>query len=182
MASPRGHLLWSVPCACWWRFSCGIGACPWSCGFDTGALLSAKTVYYSSRVLEPFQSFIPERFLCFLGDEACAALGPASVISEGPQARFVVQVSKGGWGAWESPAGAVTTQCQNWCHGTLFCHSFSWGAFKNLASCTTQDSRGTWIICRYLSFCKGSGLCVNLRAASDPFGFNITGHWKDCSN
>lgn len=28
--------------ACRWRFSFGIGACPWSCGFDTEALLSAR--------------------------------------------------------------------------------------------------------------------------------------------
>lgn len=59
---------------------------------------------------------------------------PALVISEGPRACFVVHVSKGGWGAWEFPAGSVTTQCQNpLCHVTLLCHIFLnsgfWGTF-----------------------------------------------------
>lgn len=82
------------------------------------------TVHYSSRVPALLRLFILGRFLCFLGDEACAALAPASVIPEGPRACFVVQVLKGGWGAWEFPAGAVTTQCQNRCHVTLLCHIF----------------------------------------------------------
>lgn len=68
--------------------------------------------------------FILGKFLCFPGDGACVTLAPASVVSEGPQACFVVQVSKGGWGAWEFPAGAVTTQCQNRYHVTLLCHIF----------------------------------------------------------
>lgn len=42
------------------------------------------------------QLLILGRFLCFLGDGACAALAWASVASEGPRACSVVQVSKSG--------------------------------------------------------------------------------------
>lgn len=99
---------------CWWRF-CG---CPWSCGFDTEGLLSAKAsilqLQGSLGCLLCCHHFILGKFLSFLGDEAWATFAPAQVILEGLEPCFVIQVSKSGCGAWEFPARAVTTAHQKW--------------------------------------------------------------------
>lgn len=103
-----GPSLWSLFCACWERFSSGCGACPWSCGFDTEALLSAKDsiseLQGSLRCLLCCCNFILGKFLRFPGDEAWAALAPAGAIPEGLESCFVIRVSKRGCGARESPS------------------------------------------------------------------------------
>lgn len=99
-------------------FSSGRGACPWSCGFDTEALLSAKDsileLQGSLRCLLRCCNFILGKFLSFPGDEAWAALAPAWAVAEGLESCFVIRVSKRGCGVWESPARAVTTTGQKW--------------------------------------------------------------------
>lgn len=118
LAALRSPSLWSLFRACWERFSSGCGACPWSCGFDTEALLSAKDsvleLQGSLRCLLRCCSFILGKFLSFPGDEAWAALAPAWAVAEGRESCFVIRVSKRGCGAWESPARAVTATGQKW--------------------------------------------------------------------
>lgn len=77
----RATALWSLFCACWERFSSGCCACPWPCGFDTEALLSAKDSILELRgslsCLLCCWNFILGKFLSFLGDGAWAAFAPA---------------------------------------------------------------------------------------------------------
>lgn len=114
----RATALWSLFCACWERFSSGCCACPWPCGFDTEALLSAKDSILELRgslsCLLCCWNFILGKFLSFLGDGAWAAFAPAWSLSEGLEPCFVLQVSRSGCGAWESPTRAITTTCQKW--------------------------------------------------------------------
>lgn len=66
----------------WERFSSGCGACPWSCGFDTEALFSAKdsVLGLQGSLHCPLRccTFILGKALSFPGDEAWAACSSLS--------------------------------------------------------------------------------------------------------
>lgn len=153
LASPRGHLLWSVPCACRWRFSCGIGACPWSCGFDTGALLSAKTVYYTPGCSGCSSPSFLKGFSVSWEMKHVQHLPRPSWFQKALRPVLLFGFLRVGEGHENRQQGQLPLSVKT---GATWASSvtFLLRCFKNQASHTKQDPRGTWIICHYPNFCK----------------------------
>jgi hypothetical protein len=126
--SSRTTCLWSLSCVCLYKFFFPrLCACPWSCGFDT----ETSVVCDRQSIIAPGSTHMPALLLSLHSWEVSAFPGRwstniCSSLSNfrRPWVLFCCSVSKGGWGAWEFPAVAITSPHQNGSHVTLLCHSF----------------------------------------------------------
>lgn len=78
--------------------------CPWSCCFDTEALLSARDSTLELPGLPSSHNFILGKFLSFPGDKTWATFALTWIISEGIQPCFVMKVTQGGWWGMRIPS------------------------------------------------------------------------------